>query len=367
VDGKFQLDVENTKAFERVGLVAGAVFSDLNNDGAPDLVLACEWGPVRVFRNSNSRLVEITKEAGLDSFAGWWNGVTTGDFNRDGTVQTLEAFLHPASRKWVPWRRLDAVSKAMPFVSATFATFEQFAQADVPAILGERLALARFCEATCLESTVFLNRGEDFLPVPLPLAAQLAPAFALGVADLDGNGTEDLFLSQNFFAVPPEVSRYDAGRSLWLRGNGRGQFEAVSGSQSGLLVYGEQRAAALSDYDADGRVDIVVTQNGAPTRLFQNQAARQGLRVRLRGPENNPDAIGAILRLTDLNGPGPARELHAGAGYWSQDSAVQVLAPPRGPAELEVRWPGGATSRAKVPEGAREIEMDLHGSLRQLR
>jgi len=71
VDGKWAVDAENTKQFEKLGLVSGAVFSDLDGDGKPDLILACEWGPVRVFHNEAGRLVEVTEKVGLAEYKGW--------------------------------------------------------------------------------------------------------------------------------------------------------------------------------------------------------------------------------------------------------------------------------------------------------
>src|SRR4030095_14623660 len=96
----------------------------------------------------------------------------------------------------------------------------------------------------------------------------------------------------------------------------------------------EQHGAALSDFDGDGRVDLVVTQNGSATTLFHNETPKSGLRVRLQGPPGNPLGIGAVLRLAFGGKLGPAREVHGGSGYWSQDSVVQVLAPPKQPARL---------------------------------
>ena len=64
---------------------------------------------------------------------------------------------------------------------------------------------------------------------------------------------------------------------------------------------------------------------------------------------------------------GPAREVHAGSGYWSQDSAVQVLAMPDQPAQLWVRWPGGKTATAAVPKGAREVRYGMEGSITVLK
>jgi hypothetical protein len=252
-------------------------------------------------------------------------------------------------------------------VNARFETFGAFAQAGLEDILGDRLPKAQALTATCLESMVFLNRGDHFEAHPLPLEAQMAPAFALCVADLDGDGHEDLFLSQNFFDVPPEVSRYDAGRGLWLRGDGHGGFQSVNGTESGLLTYGEQRGAAVCDYDGDGRVDLVVSQNGASTKLFHNESARPGLRVRLQGPPSNPLGIGTVLRLVFQDHKGPAREVHAGAGYWSQDSVVQVLGIPEPPRALEVRWPGRPPTEVAIPAQAREVEVGFDGTVHERR
>ena len=202
--------------------------------------------------------------------------------------------------------------------------------------------------------------------VTLPLEAQMAPAFAVCAGDLDGDGCEDLFLSQNFFAVPADHSRYDAGRGLWLRGDGRGGFVPVSGQESGLKIYGEQRGAALCDYDADGRVDQVVSQNAAQTKLFHNASAKPGLRVRLAGPTGNPPGVGATVRLVTGGRMGPTREIHAGSGYWSQDSAVQVLAGAEPATQLWVRWQGGKTNLVDIPPGALEVAIDEAGRLERI-
>src|SRR5438477_175137 len=173
-----------------------------------------------------------------------------------------------------------------------------------------------------------------------------------GVATGGWRFWEDIFLSQNFFGVDEETTRYDAGRGVWLRGDGRGQFEVVPGHVSGVKVYGEGRGSALGDYDSDGRVDLVVGQNGAETKLYHNVGAKPGLRVRLVGPAGNPTGVGAVVRLRFGERWGPAREVHAGSGYWSQDSAVQVLGTPDSPTALWVRWPGGKTQQVEVPPGA---------------
>jgi len=222
-------------------------------------------------------------------------------------------------------------------------------------------------EANWLESTVFLNRGNKFEARVLPAEAQLAPAFGVCVGDVDGDGNEDIFLSQNFFATQPDTPRYDSGRGLWLKGDGQGGFAIMNGQESGVKAYGEQRGAALCDYDGDGRVDLVVTQNGAETKLFRNVAGHPGLRVRLLGSSGNPHAVGAAMRLQFGQRSGPLREIHAGSGYWSEDSSVVVLASLEEPTGIWVRWPGGKVITAALPRAAREVKLDSSGKLNVLK
>jgi enediyne biosynthesis protein E4 len=234
-------------------------------------------------------------------------------------------------------------------------------------LYGDKLKTGAVVEANTLASMAFLHRGDHFEVCPLPSEAQWAPAFGVCIADFDGDGAEDVFLSQNFFAVRPDDWRQDVGRGLLLKGDGHGGLRPVSGQDSGIAVHGEQRGCAASDYDGDGRLDLAVSQNGNATKLYGNRNAIPGLRVRVAGSPGNPLAAGTVLRSKSGAQLGPAREIQCGSGYWSQNSPVQVLSLAAVPSHLQVRWPGGHTTESAIPPGAREISISADGSVRVLK
>jgi hypothetical protein len=395
--GQFIADRANAKSFDRLGLVSGAVFSDFDDDGDADLILAVEWGAITIFENEASILHEATAKFGLAGYKGWWNGVTTGDldedgrldiiatnwglnskyhttaghplqiyyadFDRNGQLDIVEAHFDTIMKALVPERGLSSMSQALLYIRANMTSHEKYGGSEVQEIIGAGLGQAGKLEANTLAHTVFFNRGDRFDATPLPPEAQFAPAFHVSVTDFDGDGHEDLFLSQNFFSSQIETPRLDAGRGLWLKGDGSGKLAPVPGQITGVKVYGEQRGAALSDFDNDGRVDMVITQNGAETKLYRNVRGKPGLRVRLAGVPQNPNGVGATVQLQFKNRKGPAREIHAGAGYWSQDSATLILGTPQPPERIHVRWPGGKLTDAKIPRAVREVTVKYTGEL----
>jgi enediyne biosynthesis protein E4 len=385
-NGQWRHSPELSAPFESLGLVSGASFGDLDGDGVMDLALAVEWGPVRLFVNRAGRFEEKTQAWGFADKRGWWTGVTMGDFDGDGRldlavgnwgrnsiyelnlpgalriyyeaeaegdiVRLIEAWRD--GQDWFPVRTRPWLARGFPELPQRIGTHEAYGQSTVTAIWGSRDTPLRNVEANYFESAVFLNRGTSFECLPLPREAQRAPVFAVTAGDFDGDGIEDLFLSQNFFGGGSDLTREDGGRGLWLRGVGDGTFAAV---ESGVRIQGEQRGAALADFDRDGRVDLVVAQNNGSTMLYRNERGRRGLRVVLRGPAENPDGVGAQVRLRHADGSrGPVRNIQAGSGYWSQDSPVAVLGMSESALALEIRWPGGHEQMVRLARGQWEVE-----------
>lgn len=392
-NGTLVPDRENNSLLQNAGLVSSAIFVDYNRDGQQDLILATEWGRVRVFENQDGQFTERTAELGLENYQGMWQGIASGDFtgngypdlvvtnwgensiyqienpdhplrlfygdfNRNQRMDIIDSYYEPQVGDYVPRRNLADYEQIQDILWHVESN-RQFSEMSVSEMLRTDASQIPYKEVNRVQHMLFLNDGgERFTARPLPAESQFSAGFYAGVADMDNNGTEDLYLTQNFFGIahPQRTPRLDGGRSLWLLGNGEGSFEPLEGHLSGVSLYGEQRGAVLGDLNADGRVDLAVSQNSAETHLFENRSERYGVRIRLEGPPHNRTGIGSSMRIHYRNRTvGPLRTVQAGSGYWSQNSSVQVLGLDGEPVSVEITWFDGRHQQIEFAEGEREL------------
>jgi hypothetical protein len=391
VDGSWVQDQANSDIVNNIGLVTDALFVDLNNNGFQDLILATEWGSVIVLENENGRFSDQTEKWGLDDYNGLWQGLAAGDFtgngypdivvtnrglnspyqidnpgkplklfyrdfNRDQQLDIIDAYYDEATGGYVPRRKYLDFAPLHNSMLLNIGSHREFASSTIGDLTMMNPDEIPQKSVNTLHHMVFINEeGNGFKATPLPDNAQISAGFYAGVADMDNDGNEDIFMSQNFFPVynPESNPRMDTGRGLWIRGDGTGRFEAVPGHITGINVYGDQRGAALGDFDRDGRVDLAISQNAAETRLFRNENENRGYRITLtNGPEGNSSGVGSTIRLSFENErKGPARFIQAGSGYFSQDSFTQVMGSNEQPTAIEITWFDGTVQIVEMVSG----------------
>jgi hypothetical protein len=396
--GRFE-DVTDLQApgLREVGMVTAALWSDVDGDGWPDLLLTLEWGKVRYFHNNQGKGFEDwTDRTGFGAAgAGWWTSIASADFNGDGrpdyvvgnvglntpyhasadspavlfqgdfrgdgTTQLVEAYSEGGIL--YPRRTRRDLGSDIPAILKKYPRNDYYARARLEEILGpDKLAAAVRFEATEFRSGVFLGQADgSHVFQPLPRIAQVAPFQGLVAADLDGDGWADIYAVQNSYSPIPSVGRFDGGLSQMLRGNGRGGFEAVAPAASGLVVPGDAKALALVDFDRDGWPDFLVSRNNSTTLAFRNHGRPGGnsLRVTLRGKPGNPTAVGSLVTVTLVDGTVQAAEVQAGSGYYTQSTSACFFGWPDGnpPLHIRVRWPLGTTSaHAYIRSSAMELE-----------
>jgi len=383
--GRFE-DITDLVApgLREVGMVTGALWSDVDGDGWPDLLLALEWGHVKYFHNNRGGSFEDWSDRAGFSAAGtgWWNSIAAADFNGDGRLDYVVGNVglntpycatreHPAliyygdfrgdgDRQLVeayyegdrvyPRRTRRDLGASIPGILKRFQRNDYYARATLGEVLGEeKLAAAQRFSAEEFRSGVFLSQPDGTHRFePLPRMAQASPIQGLVAGDFDGDGRADIYAVQNSYSPIPSVGRFDGGLSQLLRGDGRGGFTPVPPAESNLIVPGDAKGLAVIDLDHDGWPDFLITRNNSTTLAFRNNgmAGRNSLCIRLRGPVGNPAAVGARIAVELADGFTQVGEVHAGSGYYSQSAAACFFGwsdrnPPR---RIRVGWPSGAAT-----------------------
>jgi hypothetical protein len=296
--GKFTDETSRlAPALSQIGMVADALWADLNNDGLVELVVVGEWMPITVLQNQNGSLMEVTRKYGLQNTHGWWNTIAAADFNHDGLLdlvagnlglnsiikasraEPVRLFVNDFSgdqrpdqilsyyhdKKVYPLASAELLLGHMPALQKNYKKHADYAGKTVQEIFPEaELKAADVRTAEEFASLVLLNNGnETFRTAPLPMEAQFAPIHAFLCEDFNRDGHIDVLLAGNFFGVPPDQGRYDASYGSLLLGNGAGEFQPMRLQASGFVVKGEVRALRALQNAAGESVVLVARNNDA--------------------------------------------------------------------------------------------------------
>ncbi len=359
-DGLF-LDVtpEYCPALQNLGMITDALWSDFDMDGKVDLVLTGEWMPVTFFKNTGSGFRSVNQSTGIEKHIGWWNSLTSGDFDNDGDIDYVAGNLglnshfkasfkepmtilandiddngkidpmifyytkaHDSTRKSFPMHTRDDLISQVVSIRKRYPTFKSFGQAAMDDIWSkQQKEQAIRMDATDLNTSYIENKGKGkFTIKALPIDAQIAPVYGMLSKDINGDGNLDLLMVGNDHGMEPLGGRHDAFMGLALKGNGKGGFTGMTIAESGFFVKGDAKGLSRVHTVRGGEL-LLATQN-QDNLLVYSQKFRQD-QNRANWLNLSPDDFSAEIVFKDNKRR--RVEFYYGDTYLSQSSRKMPL------------------------------------------
>lgn len=300
-EGKFtNVTADVCSALIDIGLVTGAIWTDFDNDGNLDLVVVGEWMPVTFLRNEKNSFIDVTADTGIESYSGWWNSITGGDFDNDGDTDyvagnyglnhrfhaskaepfTIYAkdvdnngsmdpllFCYDQGKEY-PIHARDEVIGRIPSLRKAFYSYRDYSRvvkADL--VKGDPTSWYEG-HVTAFESMFIENLGRGkFQMTPLPKEAQRSPLFGMKSLDANDDNLLDLVVTGNSNAPAVNEGQIDAIDGLVLINKGGNKFRALGPNESGLRVTGNGKA--LISFSLDDRLVLLATQNNAGALMYR--------------------------------------------------------------------------------------------------
>jgi hypothetical protein len=343
-------------ALQNIGLVCDALFTDYDNDGWPDLILAGEWMPVTILKNNKGTFVNATQNSGISKKTGWWNSIVAGDFRHTGRMDYVVSntglnTLYKASdlypvyitakdfdnnggytaipslflpdqngdKKEFPAPGREDLLKQMISMKKKFTNYKSYATATMEDILTpEQRNGALRLSATELRSCYLRNEGNGkFTMIPLPNEVQFSTWNGMLADDFDGDGNLDVLMNGNDFGTDVAIGRYDASNGLFLKGDGKGNFKPLSILQSGIYIPGNGKALVKLQ-SGDGKYLIAASQNKDDLKIYALKRSIKNIRLQ------NTDAS-AIINYK--NGKTEKQEFCYGSSFLSQSGRFLSINP----------------------------------------
>ncbi|HEV2481623.1 MAG TPA: VCBS repeat-containing protein [Puia sp.] len=278
-----------------IGLVTGAVWTDIDQDGHPDLVVSLEWGGIIAFLHHGDGYVQHP----LTTQKGWWNFILPVDLDGDGKIDLIAGNLGRNSRlhatekepmrmyysdfdgngtkeQLLTWylrgRELPVANKEelehqMPGLRKRLPNAEDFAKAGLKDIIPkEALQKADTLTADYFDNAVLINQGNgNFKTISLPWKAQLAPYRDAAIVDANGDSLPDILLVGNYYENNIQMGRYDADYGTLLINRGRDSFTVCT--LNGLAIPGQSRH--IRPIDIGGLPAFVIARNNDSARVIR--------------------------------------------------------------------------------------------------
>ncbi|HVY74795.1 MAG TPA: VCBS repeat-containing protein [Puia sp.] len=329
-----------------IGMVCDALWTDFNNDGWPDLILAGEFMPITFLKNEKGVFKNVTATSGIDKQYGWWNSIVAGDFDNDGDMDYVignlgENSFYRASDRYpvrvygkdfdhngiydaipslyipdsnghpreYPAQGWDDMVKQLPQLRKKFPTYRSYAVATMNDLFTSKdLQDALILEANNFKSCFVRNDGNGkFSLHPLPPQAQLSVINGMIAEDFDGDGNLDILINGNDYGTEVSTGRYDAMNGLLLKGDGKGAFSALSIMQNGIFIPGNGKALVTLK-SASGSCLVAASQNRGMLKLFE-------LKKNIRFLPLQPSDVKAEIEFS--NGRSRSQEFYYGSSFLS--------------------------------------------------
>ena len=337
-------------------------FSARNNkecfspSGARDYCNPTVYNPVpdRLFRNDAGRFADVSAMAGLGAAFGNGLGVTTADLNHDGRPDIYVANDGTENQLWI--NQGDGRFKNTSLMAGAAVNADGRAEAGMGVLAadfdGDADDDLLLTHNTLETNTLYLNNGRGLFSdatnlYGLGIDSLPFTGFGLAWNDFDHDGRLDAFIANGAVTVMESLRGEPhpfVQDNQYFRGLAKG-FRAVEGrSVWGRLAPLASRGLATGDIDLDGDLDVVVSNNNGPARLYLNRTGgSRSIRIRLESTAANTQGLGARVGLHLSDGTSAWRRLHSDGSYFSASEAAVHFALREGAEvrSVEVRWPNG--------------------------
>ena len=367
---------------------SSAAWFDYDNDGLLDLVIAnyVDWSPEQNFwcgdkgpglrsychpdvyggqpptlyhNNGDGTFSDVSKRSGVGIRPGNGLGVVTFDYDNDGwqdifiTNDQMPNFLFHNNRDGT-FREIGYSAGVAVGIDGQFEAGMGTDAADTTGSGRSDLIVTHLDQQL---ARLYQNVGEGYFEdatfrSKISYATFHLSGFGTRFMDYDNDGARDLFMANGH--VLDNIQRYHAETTyaepkLMFRNVGHGIFENVS-DQLGpdFLLPRVSRGAAIGDFDNDGDLDIIISNNGQAPQLLRNDGgnANHWFQLLLIGTRSNRDAVGARVKVTagDLV---LYDEKKGGMSYQSaQDPRLHFgLGQHPTVEEVEIKWPSGELTK----------------------